>query len=395
MDVLDDRAIRVSALAVGTAEGGPVRHADGSIYLQETRTVISRMQVRNLKTLAANTGGIVRSFSATNQDVNAIIGLTKVPIAAYKDKRQQDLDQKVNAGFWLLIPLLCFAALAYRKGITLFTLPILIILQYSPLPAYAERPEKASKDTISMYFDNSDQRGYRYFEAGDYETAALSFSDPVWKAIALYRSGRFHAAVSVLEPLSDKSTRYNLANAYVRIGDIDRAITSYKEALEFNPQHEAAAHNLNLLLDVLGRSSEKVSINPKSEQQLRQEQKKQAAPRSTRSKDDKTRGKNRELASEQEGNKQDQSNRNQSQKNQSSDQSKTKQNDKGKKNNDTNRTQAKRPAPKAGGSQSGAISDPVIKKLEQIPDQPERLLRAQMLLQSQKRDLPEVTENTW
>lgn len=40
-------------------------------------------------------------------------------------------------------------------------------------------------------------------------------------------------------------------------------------------------------------------------------------------------------------------------------------------------------------------SNPVLKKLEQVPDDTAGLIRAQLLLQARQKDMPEPTENSW
>ncbi|RXJ73194.1 hypothetical protein CS022_10600 [Veronia nyctiphanis] len=60
LSLLSDNPFRVSSLAIGTTEGGPVRHSDGSIFLQDDKTVISRLSLKNLKTLAAKTEALLK-----------------------------------------------------------------------------------------------------------------------------------------------------------------------------------------------------------------------------------------------------------------------------------------------------------------------------------------------
>jgi tetratricopeptide (TPR) repeat protein len=47
---------------------------------------------------------------------------------------------------------------------------------------------------------------------------------------------------------NNADTMYNLALAYDLVGDIERAIKHYKQALDIEPKHKEARHNLELLL---------------------------------------------------------------------------------------------------------------------------------------------------
>ncbi|ELR63854.1 TPR domain protein [Photobacterium marinum] len=42
-----------------------------------------------------------------------------------------------------------------------------------------------------------------------------------------------------------------------------------------------------------------------------------------------------------------------------------------------------------------SASDPVLKKLEQVPDDTSELIRAQLILQARQKDAPQATENSW
>lgn len=69
---------------------------------------------------------------------------------------------------------------------------------------------------------------------------------------------------------NDADTLYNLALAYDLIGDIERAIRFYKQALDNEPKHKEAKHNLELLLGEEYNIDEKIeyiddSIEPKEE----------------------------------------------------------------------------------------------------------------------------------
>lgn len=89
--------------------------------------------------------------------------------------------------------------------------------------------------------------GQQLLANGRADEAAHLFEDPLWKGVALYRSGRYHRAVG--EFVSDDSINgyYNMGNAYAQLGLYQGAIAAYEVVLSRVPNHEDARYNLDLV----------------------------------------------------------------------------------------------------------------------------------------------------
>lgn len=99
---------------------------------------------------------------------------------------------------------------------------------------------------------------------GNYDTALDAFQQATLQkpenAIArhnlgtvLYKKGRFKAAATAFQESiltgnvpDEAAAYYNLGNAQFQIGNLGRAIESYKHSLRLNPQDADAQHNLEL-----------------------------------------------------------------------------------------------------------------------------------------------------
>jgi len=92
-----------------------------------------------------------------------------------------------------------------------------------------------------------DQQGRRYFERGDYTTAAERFQDPRWKGIALYKAGNFEAAVEQFARVDTPEGSFNLGNAYAHAGHLEQAAASYGEVLRRKPDCREARENRDLV----------------------------------------------------------------------------------------------------------------------------------------------------
>ena len=121
------------------------------------------------------------------------------------------------------------------------------------------------------WFRTDTQEGYRLFQQGRYRAAARHFQDPYRKGVALYRAGEFAAAAAAFAAPQRQAValdaRYNLGNAWFRLGEYRKAIDAYTQVLKARPDHEDAAHNLALARAALGLPPEPQPKEDEAEEQ--------------------------------------------------------------------------------------------------------------------------------
>lgn len=93
-----------------------------------------------------------------------------------------------------------------------------------------------------------DQQGYRYYERREYEQAAIHFTDPMWRGIALFQSGEFEKSAGVFSAYDTAESAFNQGNAVLMQGKYDEAAERYRRALELRPAWEDAAINREIAL---------------------------------------------------------------------------------------------------------------------------------------------------
>jgi Ca-activated chloride channel family protein len=91
-----------------------------------------------------------------------------------------------------------------------------------------------------------DQRAHQSFEAGDYELAAETFADPMWRGVALFRQGEFEQAAGVFAGFDTPEAALNQGNSLVFMGQYDDAVARYERALELRPDWEPAVVNRDI-----------------------------------------------------------------------------------------------------------------------------------------------------
>ena len=100
--------------------------------------------------------------------------------------------------------------------------------------------------SLATVFLTPDQVGYRYYLKGEYEKAAETFADPMWKGIALFREGEFKEASNLFAGYDTAEAVFNQGNALVMQGKYEEAVERYKRAINLKPGWEEAVVNRDI-----------------------------------------------------------------------------------------------------------------------------------------------------
>jgi Ca-activated chloride channel homolog len=203
-----------------------------------------------LATIARRSGGTLIQLRPDDSDIRQLVstpgvrsGWTKAAVGAGSGG--------ADLGYWLLLPLLPLAALAFRSGILTLLLPLLPPLILAGLLA----PPPASAFDLSLPALLADYQGWRLLAAGEPEAAAARFADPRWRAVAHYRTGQFEQAASLLATGRDADSYYNRGNALARQGQLADALAAYDAALKLRADDADAKHNRDLVQRLLNQQS--------------------------------------------------------------------------------------------------------------------------------------------
>ena len=241
---LADAGHRLSVLAVGTLDGAPVPRPGGGFEQGADGALqIARLERDRLRELARTGNGRYLEAGVGEADTQALIAAAPRPETRIEASRLT-ADRWREEGPWLILLLLPLAALAFRRG---WLVPALAVVLLVP-------PDRALAFDWSDLWWSADQRGARELAAGRPDMAAEHFSDPAWRAAASYRAGEFEQALEALEGLTGATPEYNRGNALARLGRLEEAAAAYERALEQEPDHADARHNLELVRRLLDQS---------------------------------------------------------------------------------------------------------------------------------------------
>lgn len=246
-------------LALGTAQGGPLRNAAGGFVEQDGARIFARLDMKALERFGDDSGVPVATFTPDSDDDVAWV---QRHVQSHLERMQAgDRTRWKDEGWWLVAPIALLAVLWFRKGWTVrWSAGLLLALALATPPeARAQSSAPATQASavrpwrfVDLWLTH-DQQGRRAFEQGDFARAATLFDDPMWRGIAQYRAGQYAQAVQSFARVDSGQADYNQGNALARQGQYQQAAARYRQALRRQPQWPAAAANLALMEKLLAQ----------------------------------------------------------------------------------------------------------------------------------------------
>lgn len=265
---LSRKGYRVDVLAVGTAQGAPIRQPDGGFLTDSSgHVVVPGVDWRGLQRLATAGDGRFARLAADGRDLDALFPSPAKAgsVVGGKDKKDHRADVWRDEGVWFALLLLPLLASAFRRG----WLCAWLLLAVLPLP-------RAHAFEWTGLWQRADQRGIRQMQAGHPARAAKLFKDRQWRAAAEYRSGDYADAAATLRGIDGANAAYNRGNALAKAGRLEAAVKAYDQALKLDPDHADARYNRDLVNKLLAKG--KAQSSEKSQQQKKSQTRQGGGP---------------------------------------------------------------------------------------------------------------------
>ncbi len=340
---LEQQGYHTSVIGIGTQAGSPIPipGQGGFIKDRSGQVILSKLEEQPLKAIDQAGGGFYHRLSLDDSDFKEILEQKFID----KDKvKQQDeeLEQWIDAGAYVTLLVIPLALFMFRKGVLSLLVGSLLVSSLL-LPAFYSTPvmaeplsEAAAKTASAQQPGKSgfnwndlwltpDQQADKSFKAQNYQQAAETFKDPLWKASAYYRAGKYEQALQQYSQFDSADALYNKGNSLANLQKFPDAIKAYEQALKQNPELKDAKKNLEYLKKLLEQQKQQSGQNSQDQQdqsnqsqqkdsQQDQEQQNDAGKNQDKSENSESKSKS---DSQQESPKQD---KNQEQKDQSSEQ---------------------------------------------------------------------------
>ncbi|MFV2058232.1 MAG: VWA domain-containing protein [Thiohalomonadales bacterium] len=227
-----------------------------AVNTEDGKSTLIPLESGELRQLASLAGGFYQALSLDKDDVIRINRRINNHLVIVDDGSRPWVD----AGYYVLFPMLFILLLWFRKGWTLHW--CLLLLTFSaisiPAPVYANESVFGQWRFMDLWLTD-DQQGRYYLEKGDYKTAAGRFQDINWKGIAYYRDENFKAAIEMFSRIETVDGFFNLANAYAQGRYYVLAVKTYDIVLKMLPEHPGALKNkakIQAIIDEINQMSE-------------------------------------------------------------------------------------------------------------------------------------------
>ena len=380
----------LSVLGIGTEQGAPIS-LEGGGFLKDSAgdIVVPKLDEPVLQKLASEGGGRYHGLTTDERDLDYLLtAMTPQSLNAQRKETNLHADRWREQGPWLLLLVLPFAALSFRRGY--LAVLMMLCLPALPRPAYA-------MDWDGLW-QRPDQRAAKQLQQNpkpDHIPPAEIFKDPQWRATAHYRAGQYQQAVKDLQGIDTAEALYNKGNALAKLGKLQEAEQAYDQALKKVPGHADAKYNREQVEKLLKQqqSSDKSQKDGKQDSSDSDKQQKQDGKQ--QSKHDK--GQDQESSSSDHADKNAQQNQSDKKDDKDSKQGQkqqdTKQSDQEKQPGKDRQNQARQQSDDKQQKQTDSLTDE--KKTEQmqateqwlrrIPDDPGGLLRRKFYLEYQRK----------
>ncbi|HEX4911298.1 MAG TPA: VWA domain-containing protein [Permianibacter sp.] len=257
--VLQQQPVKLAVLAVGTADGAPVRQANGALLTDKAgKVILARLDLAPLHAVVNAVDGKLATLTADDSDWQS---LTFADAVWTGSERQVEGDTRLreDIGAWLVLPLLLIVLLAFRRG---SVLPVIVFVIAGASP-------RSEAGWWQDLWQTPDQQGAALLAKGDSKTAATTFNNPDWRATAQYRAGEFADAAQQFTG-TGANAHYNRGNALAKAGKLDEALAAYDAALAQRPDFAEAKANRDAVEKYRQQQN-----NPSGEPQKSQQQQQQ------------------------------------------------------------------------------------------------------------------------
>ncbi|MFD0981317.1 VWA domain-containing protein [Tropicimonas aquimaris] len=161
--------------------------------------------------------------------------------AALLGDERLDWDDRGWIVAWFAVPVML---LWFRRGWTMRWSVLLALGLATGVPA----PARAG---MADWFLTPDQQGAIAYRQKEFARAGELFLDPMWRAHALARAGKYAEAAEIYSRLDTAEAAFGEGMARTRNREYRPAIAAYERALEMQPDFPEAEWNLALTRDIL------------------------------------------------------------------------------------------------------------------------------------------------
>lgn len=422
--LLKNTQFSLNILGVGTTKGAPIKLPNGQLLKDDDgNIVIPKLQPNILRNLSNTLSGRYSNLTNDLSDIDFITGSVSAEDIDEQTQDTQFGDQWHEIGPYLVLLILPFALVAFRRGALASLIGLSLVMSYLPQPVLAaaalsqQKPALAKNTEIAKNInqkDNTDnwwdtlwksdnQRGFDAYQQQNYDKALADFNDPQWRGASHYKQGNYEQALHAFDNDPTSKGLFNQANALAKMENYEEAIERLESLIEKEPDFPNAKENLEAIKGMgkqqqsqdgqQGDGEDQDSSQQNSDNQDQQEgQDGQSQDKDQQSGDNQSQQGQPEESD-------DQSKQNEQQSSQSSDEQQAQESKEAKELTDEEKAQQAKEKQAAQQKQQlfneENLTPEQLQRLNQlvkkIPDDPSLLLKNKMAVEARKRQYQRVT----
>ena len=233
----------VSTLAIGTEKGAPIPIPNQSFLKDDQgKTIVAEVNKTAIAAVANAGQGLALETTVNDSEIKQLQALWEQHLQAQAPQLQnQQVEVWLNAGYWLLIPLIPLVLGMFRRGWLVLAVVVLV----------SARPDAVLALEVGDLFKTPDQQAMQAMHNQAFKQAEQQFQRPDWKAAAAYEGKNWAEAEQFYKNQTTVEGRYNYANTLAKQGKLSEALNAYDQVLAQAPQHEDASYNRKLVEEAL------------------------------------------------------------------------------------------------------------------------------------------------
>lgn len=236
----------LKVMPVNTVSGAKVPALGSKVPLRDDQgnTVHSALDENILLQLESIKNIEVNRLTLDNSDMELLAKSIRTNLE-FREMDEQKEDQWLDRGLWLILPFALVVLMWFRKGWVIYALIMMLGLSSCN-----------GNFNFKDVWLTQDFQAQQYYDQGDFEQAALLFTDPIRSGNAYYKSGDYQDAIKAYSEDTTAMGAYNLGLAYYKTGNYAAAQLAFGVAAEMNPAMGDAKKNQAIMQEMATASSE-------------------------------------------------------------------------------------------------------------------------------------------
>lgn len=265
-NIVQNNNIKITIFPFASKSGAniPTLYGNSSIISKNGNNVHSKLNEQKFKSFNSLENVDLNEITLDNSDIIAIadeIGNNLV----FEDKTDNEQENWIDFGYWLLIPLCLIFLFTFRKGWALNSLLILLSLSSCSKFEVSDQNRKKERFAFADLWYTKDYQAQKKYNTKNYKEAALKFKDPIHKGVSYYKAGDYLSAeAAFIKDTTSLIAKYNLGLTYAKLGKLEESKKIFEEVIDSDENFSDVKNNLEQIENLIAASDslkpEEVSI---------------------------------------------------------------------------------------------------------------------------------------